>query len=163
MKTTFSKLFATVLLGSSLICNAYATPSPTPYYGSLQPQAKLTAAAHDIVVTLVNLTWDSYTAYTLYQPSGAQYATYLGPEYTSTDTIYYTLYFPDNQVCFHVDRNWDGALVYEGCVWGGSTVYIYPYPGVANDQLNGHNYLQANAKNNNKPLIKVVNNKKAAQ
>ena len=157
---TFSKIIASALLGSSLVCNAYAA---APYYGTLQQQSsKLTAGSHDIVVTLINYTWDSYTAYALYQPTGLQYTSYLGPEYTSTDTIYYTLTFPDNQVCFHVDRNWDGALVYEGCVWGGATVYIYPYGGMK-AQVQGQSEGQNETKNNNKPQIKVLNNKKAAQ
>jgi hypothetical protein len=123
------QLLAAVLVAGSLVSSAWANDQPM-YVPKTDNLLNATRAAG---VTVQNVSYDAwndlypdYWVYATSYPSGTNSRMYLGPYGTTTDTILYPLYYPDNQVCFHVDTNtYFPTTIFEGCGSFGDTLVVH--------------------------------------
>jgi hypothetical protein len=117
---TISK-FVVVFLMSLIFSNAFALQVATPFKNAslIKP-----ASARDSQVMLVNLTHESYMAYSLYRGTGQEYSLPLLAAGSMQDRIVYPISYPVYDVCIDVIQNYTGIRVFRDCLAYG-TIYIH--------------------------------------
>jgi len=123
------QLLAAVVVAGSLITSAWASQQPE-YAPKPENLLDVTRAAGIWVQNVSYDEWNDiypdYYVYATYYPSMVSTSMYLGPYGTNTDSIWYPMYFPDTQICFHVDTNsYFPTTIFEGCGSYGDTLLIH--------------------------------------
>lgn len=122
-----SKIVLGMFVGSLAISHvAFASQS---YYGL--PKATAAKQTRDVErrdsqVVLHNYTNDTYSAYATFQSTGQTSYLFIDAAGTPRSTVTYQINYPDYSVCLNVIRNFDGAQVYNNCLYTGN-VNLGPY------------------------------------
>jgi hypothetical protein len=149
---SLKQLFAAVLLASSLLSSAWAAQQPAyvPKTNNLMDTRAAGIIVQNVSYDAWNDIYPDYYVYATYYPTLATSTIYLGPYGTNTDTIFYPLYFPDNQICFHVDTTgYFPTTIFEGCGYSGDTLVIH-----------GMNYANADKSGVKQAAVELIKAKK---
>lgn len=119
---SIKKVLVGLFLAAGLIGSAVASEG---YYGTPKVNASANSPQFSRV-TVQNTSYDNYTAYAIFQPSGRAINLALGVPGSRMDIINYDINYPDNMVCLSVIRQYDSRLTYSGCVATSGTIFI-PY------------------------------------
>ncbi len=104
-----------------MFSNAFALQVATPFKNAslIKP-----TSTHDSQVMLVNLTRESYMAYSVYRGTGQEYSFPLLSTGTNQDRILYPIVYPAYDVCIDVIQDYTGFRVFRDCLAYG-TIYIH--------------------------------------